>query len=453
MKKLRALCCLFLLFCLYTISYSQKLSAGFVTGINFSDIHGNSYQGKWKYKPGPVQGVTVNYDFCKTIGLQTGLNFSTIYYEHKVDHTGSGGLCYLYPWSSSLVPFYNAEKMDFSFLTIPVGIRIAIPSKPQLNLSAGIFYSFLLDNNISGYYNTETPENDSGYLYSAGLSTPLNDNMDLLFNVRYMTGRKEIPVSGSYRHGSFDFVAGMAYSGLLRNRTVKSPELQCDTMKNNIYLIYKTGINMSWNSCEYFPEKYSMHFGPSLGFALNMKLSPKTFFQTGLSFERIGYTLKDSSDSFHRYIVDGAAGFYVNTRISTDYVQIPALLDFRLGKSERFFFNTGPYLAIKLNARTRGEAYSESGNYGQYTLVKRVVYNDLEGIIKDNDIGWLFGGGLTIPFFGKYLFDLGIRYQMGFKDVFDRSYSSELSYHDTAKSVIRNRSLSCQIGFRVPVFR
>lgn len=457
MKKLYALICFFLIISLHSVSYSQKLSAGFVTGINFSDIHGNSYSGKWKYKPGPLQGITLNYNFYKFFSLQTGLNFSTFYYEHKGYSSPQWLYVLPYSWSSSfvLVPDYysSVEKMDFSFLTVPAQLRIAIPSKPQLSLSAGIFYSFLLDHYLSHYYNSEVAKNDFGYLYSAGLSYPLNDDIDISFNVRYMTGRKEFPESGTYRHGSYDFVFGMAYNGFLRNKTGNISGLQRDTINEKIYLVYKGGINVSWNSGGYFSEKYSLNYGPSLGFALNFRLSPKSFFQTGFSFERTGYSLKDSSDSFHRYVVNGEPNYYVDTRVSADYILIPALLNFQPGRSGRFFFNTGPYLAIKLNARCKGEAFSESGNQGSYNLVKRVVYDDLEGIIRDNDIGWLFGGGVTMPFLGKYLFDLGLQYRIGFKDVFDRSYFSEVSQVETGETIIRNGSLSFQISLRVPIFK
>ena len=454
MKYFYAFICSILIISLPSVTYSQKLSAGFITGMNFSDIHGNSITGKWKYKPGPIQGVSVNYNFYKIFGFQTGLNFSTVYYEHK-DYLNSD---WLYPYlslSSSVLPlvYYSPGKMDFSFLTLPTQLGLTIPSKPQLKISAGIFYSFLLDHNISYYYNTEVSKKDIGYLYSAGLYYPLKDDFDISFNIRYMTGRKEFPESGSYRHGSFDFIFGMAYNGFLKNISGNSQKIQQDTINEKIHLIYKGGINVSWNSCEYFSDKYSVNYGPSFGFAVNMKLSPKSFFQTGISFERTGYSLKDSSDSFHRYIVDGKPDFYVNTKVSADYVLIPALLNFQIGKSDRYFFNTGPYLALKLNARCKGEAFSESGNQGGYNLIKRVVYDDLEGIIKDNDIGWLFGGGVAMPFFWNYVIDIGLQYRRGFKDVFDRSYFSEASQIKTSQTIIRNGSLSLQLGLRVPIFK
>ncbi|NSW95689.1 MAG: outer membrane beta-barrel protein, partial [Bacteroidales bacterium] len=449
--------------------YSQRFTAGFTSGLNFSDIHADNYGGKWKYKPGPVQGISLSYKFTRVFGLKTGLDFSTLNYEYKDYYPNYGGIYALpYPWSSSyiLIPHYQlVEKMDFSFLTVPVLLNITIPSSPRVNLSAGIFNSFLIDNTNKNSSPDRLPKSDFGYMYSAGLSYPLEDDFSISFDIRYMTGRKEFYnqnnplysyysslgyINTPFRHGSFDFVFGMAYTGLLKSRHSKAKYVQSDTINENIFLAYYGGINISMNSADYFRDKYSFNYGPSTGLSLYFRLSDGAYFRTGVSFERTGYSLKDSSDVFYLYRLEKAASYYVNTRTSADYIMLPAMLHFLAGRNRNLFLNTGPYIALKLNARCKGEAFSKSEDEGFFSLTRIVVYDDIEGLIKDNDIGWIFGGGFVLPFAGRYSIELGLNYRIGLKDVFD---NQNFSPFETDKSIIRNSVFNITAGIRVPVYR
>jgi opacity protein-like surface antigen len=454
MKQYNALALFILVISYNSVSYPQEISTGFFSGINISDIHGNNSGGKWKFKPGPVQGVSIDYSYNRVIGIQTGIDFSTLYYEYLTYYNKSS-IYDDYPISSYYLPppvYYNEkEMMNFSFLTIPFQFKISIPSKPQLNISAGIFYSFLQDYNLKYYNSTEPTKNDFGYIYSTGLSYPVTENLKTFINARYLTGRKEFIENQNYRHGSMDFTFGLAYNGFLKNQW-NNQKPDTDIIHDKIYLTYKGGINFSWNLCK-FHNKYSLNTGPSIGFSLNFRWGPKSSFQTGLSFERTGYSLRDSSDSYYRYIGDGAMNYFDNTKVGIDYIVIPALINFYIGKSGRFFFNTGPYLGLKLNARCSGVAFSESRNGGSYSLTKIVVYDDLEGVIKDNDVGWLVGGGVSVPFSDKLIFDFGLQYRGGLKDVFDRSDETGSNIPESKGTIIRNGSLALQIGLRIPVLK
>lgn len=454
----------------FTVSaYSQRLKTGFITGLNISDIHSENYGGKWKYKPGTLQGISLEYNFYRIFSLSTGLNFSTINYEYRNYYSDSPVYVLPYPFSSSyvLLPDYKyVERMDFSFLSIPAQLKIAIPSRPQVNLAAGINYSFLLDYAMNYESDDGMPGNDFGYLYSAGISYPLTDQINISLNLRYMTGRKEFynfrtifyslssyyPSDfGSLRHGTYDFVFGMEYSGFLKNHTRRTYYIQSDTINENIFIAYRGGINISGNSCEYFREKYSLYYGPSAGLGFYFRLSPGAYFQTGISFERTGYSLRDSSDLNYRYLIDDAAMFYVKTRISADYFMIPALMHFQAGKYRKLYLNTGPYISLKLNARCKGEAFSESKDQEHYTITRITVHDEIEGLLRDNDMGWIFGGGVSLPFSENYSIDLGLQYRTGLKDVFKSR--GDYSQPETDKSIIRNSVISLTAGLQVPVYR
>ncbi len=454
MKQLYALICFFIVISCNSVSYSQGLSAGFFSGINISDIHGNSYSGKWKFKPGPVQGVFVDFNPSRIFGFSTGMNYSTIYYEHKFYTYGE--LIYYGLSSSSFYPgthYYPNEVMDFSFITIPAQLKLTIPSKPSLNLSTGVFWSFLQDQNLnSNYYYYEAQKRDFGFIYSAGLSYPFSKDFDILLRVRYLAGRKNFFENRNYRHGSIDFNLGVTFNGFLGGADDDSGlPVRTDSSQSKLHLIYFGGTDLSWNSPGNSPGNYSVSLGPSAGFRLDIPVGRKTEFRTGLSFEQTGYSLRDSSDIFYGYNIEDGAEYLVDTKTTIDYIEIPASLKINIGRSNTFYISTGPYLTIKLNARSTGEAFSNEENSSMYRRIRTVVYDDLERLIKDNDSGWSFGAGITIPVFTKYHAEFGSQYKLGFRDVFDATYFSGTNQYDNLKTVIRNRTLSFHIGLKIPV--
>jgi len=455
MKKLKSFLIFIFLILFCSPGWSQMLTAGYYGGVNFSDIHGGNGEGKWKYKPGPVQGLYLDYSFNRILGFRTGVNYSTINYERVNIYQGSeyyplGYSSSFWPW-----PYYSGNELsDFSFLTIPAQIRLSVPSVPRLDLMAGIYDAFLIDHSGSYYSGAYQPsKEDFGYIYSMGLSFPLADKLEATINARYTTGRNRMNNYDFEWHGSMDFTFGVAWNGILKNKNDKVRYQNQDSVSEKIYLIYKGGVNASWNSGEKNYDKYSLNIGPSLGLLVNFRLSPTVSFQTGVSFDRTGYSLKDSSDSFNRYLITDDAYYYVDTKTSVDYLTIPLLINFQIGDQGRFYINTGPYAGIKLNARCKGTVFYNSAGQGSYNRYKRTINDDLESAIKDNDFGWLIGGGMSIPIFKRFTVDLGLQYRRGFGEVFERSYLPEYDAFLSRETVFENSSVSFQIGLRVPVLR
>jgi hypothetical protein len=427
-----------------SITYAQSLSAGIYSGVNISDIHGNSSEGKWMFMPGTSQGVFVDYAFNKYLGVHSGMKYSTLYYRHLEYFNPASGV-YISPVD---------ELMDFNFLTVPLQFRVTTPSKPQVYLSAGLFYSFLTDKFLqSKHYFQEPEERDFGYVYSTGMSFPLSNTISSSFNVTYSTGRKEFRKSAGWRHGSAEFTMGLAYSGFLKNSKNNRHENAYDTISDRIYVTYRGGMNVSWNSGSYFKEKYSYGTGLSLGFAVNYKWSERYSLQTGISFERVGFANIDSSKSMYRYAPYGDRTYDLDTKTEIDYIVIPLLINLNTGRSGNLFFNTGPYLGVKLNARCHGVAIYSSDSENFYYLKKITVNDDVIGLIKDNDFGWVFGSGLALPVSDKWLIDLGLQYRAGFMNISDKSFESGFSKTETKKSILRNGSVTFQIGIRIPTLK
>jgi hypothetical protein len=457
MKHLISCILLLLIIDCTSIGYSQGFESGIFSGVNFSDIHGQENGGKWKSKPGPVQGFYFSYYFNKSIGIQTGINFSTIYYEHR----RTTYLVPTYPveYNQILMPYYyqHVDKMDFSFMRIPLLFTVSVPTALQFNLHAGIFFSFLQDysmNNYS-YYSSMGPvkpaKNDFGYLFSSGFSYPLNDNFKATLNAAYLTGRKEFLENYNYRHGSSEFTLGIEYTGFLKNRNSRiTSGNHTDSLSVKIGVIMTAGANVSWNSSTSGGKKYSPVFGPSLGFLIDFPIGNKSSFQTGFSFDRKGYSLKDSSSSFYQYIRNSNQVYYVDSKVQIDYAIIPALLSFRAGKADRISISTGPWVGLKLNARNVGVAYNETRSASAYQLRETVIYDDFEKAIKNYDLGWIFGCGVSVPVVKNYKVEMALQYSIGFRDVYCNPETGIQQTPSDPVHVIRNRTISLLLGFRIP---
>jgi opacity protein-like surface antigen len=342
--------------------------------------------------------------------------------------------------------------MDFTFLTIPARIRFSIPSKPSVNISFGVYGSFLTDYSMNYLYSDKPAKNDYGYIYSTGLSYPLIENMDVLLDVGYTTGRRRFLDYAVYKHGSFDFKFGVAFKGFLKKQPDRELSGVKDSINSRYSLTYKGGVNVSWNYFGDHYNSYSIYIGYSAGFSVDYALTDKLFLRTGLFFQNTGYSLKDSSDSFNRYHRGIEPLYDVDTKIGVDYVNIPLQLGIRIRKPGNIYLCAGRYLAIRLNARCTGLALMADRDQDSYYLRKYIVNDDLGGLISKDDFGWLLGAGVSIPVFEKYSIDLGIQYLTGTSDIYNEDFLN-MTQPAKGEMLIRNRFLSLQVGFKVPVFK
>lgn len=443
-RTVQLLSLLFLLIIPSTIS-AQKIKAGLYSGINFSDIHGSFTSGKHTAKTGPVQGLLLEYSFNKVLGIQTGLDYTTLYYEY-LPYIDKNRVYPLY----DIMPYYYyppvTEKMDFTFLRIPLLFKLSTPTRLQYNLEAGLYYSFLQDYSLNYLHNIKPVKKDFGFIYSTGLSYSLSSNFQASLGVRYLTGRREFLESTDYRHGSTELILGFDYNGLLNkafsNRPVKT---RSDSTVNKVFLEYKWGMNLSWNSGNINKEKYILKPGMSFGLSVNYHFYDKVSLQSEILFERKGYALKDSSASYFRYIHNDSPMYSVDTKVDIDYIELPVLVNIIIGKSGMFNITTGPYLGLKLNSRCTGVAVNEYASQGSYLLREIIVYDDIDGLIKDNDWGWIFRGGFTIPV-GKKRINLDFQYNKGFKDILKNQKRED------GDVFIRNGSVGVLLGYKIPIY-
>lgn len=449
-----------------TALYSQKFSVGAGSGINFSDLHSTTTYGHWKPKPGPSAGIFADWQMTPTLGLNAAIDYSTVYYEyHRYNPYYYPDAIYLMSSSIWMPPYIsNMESSNYSFVTLPLQLTVTIPTKPVLTLGAGAYYSFTVDQNTDygWYYNPDDSlRNDYGYTYMMRLDYPLQDNLDLFVRGRYHNGRRFLTTLPDSKHGSSDLTVGLicrlGRSGDEAAGPKENAKEDAGEVNEDIYLTWRTGVNYSWNSGDILSEKYSSYTGPSAGFMMNFRLSgSKTWFRTGLTLERQGYSMRDSSDVFYLYHVWSDSGYHdydVDSRVSMDYAVIPAVLDFHFGKNETFSLSTGPWFAARLNARCTGTAVQQTSSNGSYTVEETTIHDDLRELFKRNDFGWLAAAGVAIPLHGKLKLDIGIEYRQGFSEVFNAASSGIPESGNAKDAYIRNSALTLRAGLQVPLYR
>ncbi len=443
----------------YDACYPQVLTAGIKNGMNFSDIHGDFTSGKWQSKPGPVAGMFVEYSLNQIIGFQTGLDYSKLYYEFLAYQNSPDPYPYLestYSFWPLTYPRPNVRKRDFSFFRIPLYLKFSTPTRLRFELAAGVFYSFLLNSekeivskDYKNYYGTDS-KNDFGFIFSAGFSYPVSDHVKLFLNGRYITGRKVFDEYQNAKNGASEITIGMGYSGFLKHKSLKHEIAFNDSSDAKVWIKYKGGLNVSWVGTNKHQDSYSPKPGSVAGISLGWLLADQFSLQADILFERKGYRMNDSSSVFYRKFPDESNFYMVDSRIDLDYLVIPLLLNIHAGKSVPVFINLGPYYGIKLNARCTGDALFENSSDFGYNLNRVNIYDNIEGLVRNSEWGWIMGGGVGIPVWGKYMLNIDFRYSVGFYNIYKKEEKSWLS--GINDDVLHNQSLQLTAGFTVPLY-
>lgn len=455
MKRIALLCTVMVIAAIFHDLKAQNLTIGAGSGINFSDIHRVGTTGYWKPKPGPSAGLFVRWNMTPLLGLQTGLDYSTVYYEYhpykQNQYPGPYPLfeSWMLPYPDYII-WQQSQNMNHSFLTMPLQLTVTLPSRPSLTLGAGMFYSVIVDQDSGDlYFTDELSDNDHGYLFSLSLDYPVTERLSLFAGVRYITGRRLLSEGKDYKHGYSDLMAGLSF-GLGGDGAVAAEEERGEQPVNeNISITWFAGATISWNSGNVDRDRYSAFSGPSAGFLADFRLGEsRTRFSTGLIMERGGYSLRDSSNIYYLY---GEPNVKVDTRISSDYVVIPALLDFHFGRDEFLSISTGPWFAARLNSQCRGAALITVSGSTTYQLREVTVNDDITDLTRRNDFGWMAGAEVSLPVRGLTRINLGVQFRQGIPEILNLENAG---IAESEKDVyIRSSVLTFRAGVTVPVYR
>jgi hypothetical protein len=453
------------------IAQSQPFTAGYLSGIDFTDFHGNNNSGRWQSSAGSLNGIFFHYAITSFFSVGTELNYTTQEYYHKSYSYNSN---YPYPWMSSysdLDPYIRdiqiKERWDYGFLRVPIYLTVNTPTRLQFSVSAGVFVSFITSHDYirhdlppnyplySGIYSTYgdsyTPKHDNGLWYAASLSYPVNDVLRIYVSGRYAIGHKAFVASGTGRTGVSELAFGLAYTGLFKSEHDRSRHLAVpDSSFHRIYISPISGAGVTWIGKSTNPGSYRTKSGGLIGVWIEYCLNNSVSVVSGLNFERKGYYLKDSSSLFFRYALAEDELYKADTRVDLDYIILPLMVKIKTGSLIKVYLEGGLYAGFNLNARVTGSAELESyWTYG-YSLKRINVYDDIEDKVKDFELGWICGAGIEIPVMhGSYL-DLGINYAVSPKNLLENEVLEFGSVLESDKTLC-NRSLTVQLGLTLPI--
>ena len=461
MKHLTIPCVLFIMSVNLPGLHGQKFTIGAGSGINFSDIHNAEASGYWKPKPGPSAGLFVRWSLTPVLGLEAGLDYAAVYYENHPYVTDPGPIFYPISYSSmypdpGFIMIPVTENFNHSFLSIPLQLTVTLPSVPSMTLGAGMFWTSVIDQDWNYSYSPGdfVSDTDYGYIFSLSLDYPVTERMNFFTRGRYLTGRKEFFGGREYRHGYTDLLAGLSFTlGGIRTDE-EEVNGSGEQLNDDVRLSWFAGAAVSWNSGNVVNAGYKPYAGPSSGFSVGFRLGEsKTRFTTGLTLERVGYSMRDSSDSYYRYAGSDHLSYYVDTRTSSDYAVIPALLSFSLGEKDILSLSTGPWFAARLNSQCRGLAVNENEAGGYYRRTEITVNDDITEFIRRNDFGWMIGADLSVPLRNGTGLYLGLKFRQGLTETMNRE-SAGIPDDTLEKQIfMRNSVVSLHAGLTVPVFK
>ncbi len=459
---------------LWLDAYPQRLTMGILSGTGFSDYHGYTTTGKWESSAGAISGIFIKYAATPVIGFGTELNFSRQSYRYKPYHEyayypydGVQPFYYYYCLSSSYIPYYYTAggRWDFSFWRIPLYVTLSTPTRLQFSVSAGVYVSFTRDHDFTtktiSYYpdyryniiapdisaDEDPPRHDNGLLYAASLSYPVSDEFRIYAMGRYFIGRKDF-FNEKGRTGNSELTFGIAYTGLFKSKTQENAT-HSDTATSRLRIKPGIGFAMSHFRHSAYPDRYDLRTSMTPALLAEWKLDNFFSLLSGVSFERKGYHMKDSSIYFYRYARAPGRTYQADTRVDLDYAVIPLMLKVKIGAGERIYLLAGTYLGIKLNARVTGNAQYESASTSGYTLSKVTVYDDIEGTINNTDWGWILGAGTELPLNNGKKLEFSLQYAFGKQNILMRNEYSGYEY-DASDDKIRNGSLVFLAGISFP---
>jgi len=451
------------------ITIAQKLSFGEYTGINFSWLHGNLNSTRWAAQPGSTAGFLVEYSLGRSFSVQSEVGFISQYYKMKSYSNLTNILVYqpvthnsMSSMSPITSPNINMDKMDFSYLRFPLIVKWETPTRLQLGIGGGVFYSVLMNDDFTreerdaaqtegrGVY---PPTHDWGYLLSADLSYPVTKDIRLCLTGRLSSGQKVVMENYKGKNGANEILIGIKYIPWAKNKSTFGAMKKSapDTIPERCYIKPELGLTLSWNSAKEKLGNYSEIIGSSAGLIVGYRLDQTVSLQSGFRFHQKGYALSDSSIMFHRYLSDDAwPGKKMDTQVNLDYLTIPLNFNLSFGKSLTFYLDFGLYADFLLNASCTGTVINESFAGYSYMLEKQNLNEAVDAYYKSADFGYATGFGLQFPILKKMKIDLGIQYSKGFKNILKEPEKNQFNGYKNDIS-FQNSSVLLQFGIQIPI--
>jgi hypothetical protein len=429
-------------------AFSQKLTVGLENGINFSNINGNIFLGKWDSQTGPVNGVYSKYSIGKWFLVQTGANFVSHYYNKIWRYYSPRPYPHLYYTNLITSPRsqYRNANYKFSFIRVPLLLKFKTPGKFSFELGVGPYYSFLVNDEFTGkekemYFDKMPyPENDWGWIVSTGINYSVSDRFEISLAGQITKGKETYLEDIEGKNGSAELTLGIGYNFFASKQWRPHIKTKNDSLKKQVQILSHSGITISKAIDENTGEKFSSVTGFTAGVSVEYILSNPNFsLISGMWYERKGFNLMlNNKDNLLRQYKEDT-----DIQIAFDYFTFPLLFNIKAGK--RFITNVdfGFYYSYLYNTMARGSYFNTSSTSYSY-LKNRIYVNDnVDQRFKDNDFGGIVGLRFEYPVFSETHIYLGFNYSSGFRNIYNSLKSNKTNN-------LKNSSFSMVLGFVFP---
>ena len=455
MKWVKRICCMVCFVSGFSSISAQKLTTGLMTGPNFSNIRGNNSSGKWESKVSLSSAIWLNYAFTPVFSIGAEANYTSLSYQHK----GYPAIQQADDPNDRPILVAGRENWSFDFLRFPLYMKFSTPTKLRFDFLVGAYYSLLLQHSEKENDYSENliiydyPKKEFGGLIGIGFSYPVTNKIELMVQGRYLFGSKEYIPYNKGKNGDFELMLGIGYS-LFNKMTVNYPSFS-DADDYRFSLKYRAGFNASWIKTNDRQESYTYDFGISSGIAANYLLGENVAIQFEVLFENKGYQMADSSYTYYKYTAPPAysGNYYADTKTQISYLTIPLLLQFSTKEEPvTLFANTGFYYSGRLKAKTVGSATKvvKQVDGSQVSFNENTtddLYDNIEGLIKPYDLGWIVGGGVQISLKNYWKIDIEGRYQQGWTNILKQQVYTATGENQSMK----NRTISILLGLQIPI--
>lgn len=190
----------------------------------------------------------------------------------------------------------------------------------------------------------------------------------------------------------------------------------------------EAGPDLSYVSGKYALVKLRKKLGLIAGISCQFNFKNHWSLRGILSYEKQGFRGPETigvEDS-----LTGASFGLVSPFINWNYLKMPVLIQYTLGKSIKYQFGIGPYFAYLLNHKDkiRGE-----------NIKTMVVYKE-RGDISTIDAGVTFNLGILYPIKPKFSCFINVRYDWGLYNILRPGTANSIS--------IKNRSIGLLLGMQ-----
>ncbi len=452
---------LFLLFSFLTPVYAQNFMFGIESGVNYSNIHQSQGTDHIKGQPGPINGIFVKFEPLKWLVLQSGINHTTSYFYQKnnnyyPDFYNSG-----YSSSSFAPSDYNYSNQNFSFLRIPLLLKLKTDGRFSAGFGGGFYYAIVTNDEYRGkdkkmhseeYINENFPPlNDWGSILAGSLNFQIDKHWSLFAAGQITNAKTYFLKSIDGKIGTSEITFGVGYSPF----SEKTFSNHADSAPSRVVLLPHAGVLISMahasENNKYYMNKAGFSGGISAKFILNSYVS----FNTGAWFERKGYSL-DYGGIYDFVYLPAVENGSQNTSllssdVNLDYLTFPFVFEYATGEKFRSGFSLGFYFSWLQNAFSQGERTDTYHYDSGYNITTYYFENDLDKWIRNFDSGLMFGYRLEYSAFKKAGVFLGLNQTIGLVNLFENLNEIQSPPQPVSNLSLFNRSTTVMAGVNIPL--